>query len=962
MLLQLFRWRSLKTRLVLSTLAIFVLGVVVLSIIAGRLLQADMQLLLSEQQFSTVSIAASGVNENFQTRLDELAINAKAIAPDLQRDTRKLQRHVESLSELQNLFNGGIWVARKDGVIVAQSRHKVHRLGHNYSERDFMVAALQRGEASVGAPVVGHSYQGPLFGMATPIFDKRGAVIGVLVGITFLNQPNFLDTITHGQYGKTGGYLLIEPKSRRIVTATDKQRILEVLPGPGVSHVVDQHMSGFEGTSVVLNIRGEQQLASVKRVPAAGWYMVLGTPTEDAFTPIRNLQRRLATAALLLIITAALVTWWVLQRQLQPLVATASAMVTLSNSQRIPPPLPVLSDDEIGRLTDGFNRLIELWTQRERALTEGKEKLELAASVFTHAIEGIFITNASNHIIDVNDAFVRITGYQRDELLGQTPRVFSSALHDSAFFQNMWQSLNEKGQWVGEIWNRRKNGGLYAALQTIAVVRDAQGHVHSYLSLFSDITERKQHEKQLEHIAHFDALTDLPNRVFLADRLQQAMTEATQTERPLGVVYLDLDGFKEINDRFGHDVGDQVLVTLADRMHLCLEEGDTLARMGGDEFVAVLANFSEQGTHLPRVERLQQAAAQPVLVGEYVVQVSASLGITFFPQTESIDGDQLLRQADQAMYQAKLAGKNRHHLFDAERDNTIRGHHESIERIRLALERREFVLHYQPQVNMRTGEVLGAEALIRWMHPEKGMLAPGLFLPAIEDHALSICVGEWVIETALQQIADWRKVGLDLPISINVGPRQLQHKDFVRNLRNRLEAHPEVPKGRLTMEVLETSALADIPQVSQVIRDCTEMGVEFALDDFGTGYSSLTYLKKLQVALLKIDQSFVRDMLDDADDLAILEGVISLASAFKRQVIAEGVETIAHGTSLIRLGCDMAQGYGISRPMPASQMPEWVREWRPAPEWTQALTFRPTDPANRPAAHPPTPALYPTRT
>ena len=962
MLLQLFRWRSLKTRLVLSTLAIFVLGVVVLSIIAGRLLQADIQLLLSEQQFSTVTTAASGLNENFQTRFEELAINAKNLAPDLLHNQKRLQRHVESLSELQNLFNGGIWVARKDGVIVAEYPHKIHRIGHNYADRDYMATVLQTGVPAVGSPVIGHSYKSPLFGMATPIFDTHGKVIGALVGITFLADHNFLDTISNGQYGKTGGYILVAPQARRVVTASDKRRIMEILPAPGVNRYVDRNIAGYEGTSVLTNARGEEQLASVKKIPAAGWYILLGTPINEAFEPIRNLQHRLATASLLLIITAALVTWWVLQHQLQPLVATANAMVTLSNSQRIPPPLPVLSDDELGRLTDGFNRLIELWTQRERALTDGKEKLELAASVFTHAIEGIFITNASNHIIDVNDAFVRITGYQRDELLGQTPRVFSSALHDSAFFQDMWQSLNQKGQWVGEIWNRRKNGALYAALQTIAVVRDAQGHVHSYLSLFSDITERKQHEKQLEHIAHFDALTDLPNRVLLTDRLQQAMHEAMQTERPLGVVYLDLDGFKEINDRFGHDVGDQVLVTLADRMHLCLEEGDTLARIGGDEFVAVLSNFSEQGTSLPRVEKLQQAAAQPVLVGEYVVQVSASLGITFFPQAQNIDGDQLLRQADQAMYQAKLAGKNRHHQFDAERDSTIRGHHESVERIRLALERREFVLHYQPQVNMRSGEVLGAEALIRWLHPDKGMLAPGLFLPAIEDHALSICVGEWVIETALQQIADWRKVGLDLPISINVGPRQLQHKDFVRNLRNRLEAHPEVPKGWLTMEVLETSALADIPQVSQVIRDCADMGVEFALDDFGTGYSSLTYLKKLHVALLKIDQSFVRDMLDDPDDLAILEGVISLASAFKRQVIAEGVETVAHGTSLIRLGCDMAQGYGISRPMPPDQMPEWVREWRPAPEWTQALTFRPTIPADRPAAHPPTPVLYPTRT
>jgi EAL domain-containing protein (putative c-di-GMP-specific phosphodiesterase class I) len=296
--------------------------------------------------------------------------------------------------------------------------------------------------------------------------------------------------------------------------------------------------------------------------------------------------------------------------------------------------------------------------------------------------------------------------------------------------------------------------------------------------------------------------------------------------------------------------------------------------------------------------------------------------------------DQLLRQADQAMYQAKMAGKNRYHVFDAAQDSSMRVHHDSLERIRLALQRHEFVLHYQPKVNMHTGQVIGAEALIRWQHPERGLLAPATFLPVIEDDPLAVDVGEWVMDTALAQMQVWRSAGLDLPVSVNIGARQLQQSNFVERLQAILAKHPHVNPASLELEVLETSALADMAAVSKVIEDCTRIGVKFALDDFGTGYSSLTYLKRLHVAQLKIDQSFVRDMLQDPDDLAILQGVIGLAAAFKREVIAEGVETVAHGTALLQLGCELAQGYGIARPMPPEQLPAWAASWRPDVAWS----------------------------
>jgi diguanylate cyclase (GGDEF)-like protein/PAS domain S-box-containing protein len=564
---------------------------------------------------------------------------------------------------------------------------------------------------------------------------------------------------------------------------------------------------------------------------------------------------------------------------------------------------------------------------------KAEEKLHLAASVFTHAREAILITSADGTIIDINDAFIRITGYPREEVLGQNPRLLSSHRQGKVFYTAMWQDLIEKGHWYGEIWNRRKNGEVYAEMLTISSIVDPQGKTQYYVALFSDITPLKEHEHHLERIAHYDALTSLPNRTLLSDRMQNGLVQAIQRSQPLAVIYLDLDGFKNINDTYGHDVGDQLLIALSGRMGHVLRRGDTLARLGGDEFVAVLIDLENTEASIPLINRLLKAASDPVPVGKLILKISASLGVTFYPQSEEVDSDQLLRQADNAMYQAKLFGKNCYHIFDTEQDRSIRGHHESVERIRLALSRGEFTLHYQPKVNIRTGKIIGCEALIRWQHPEDGLLLPALFLPIVESHSLAVDIGEWVINTALRQLEQWHAEGLKISVSVNIAARQLQQENFVQRLHTFLAEHPSVLPSYFELEVLETSALEDINRVSHIMEGCRALGVTFALDDFGTGYSSLTYLKRLPISLLKIDQSFVRNMLDDPDDLAILEGVIGLAGAFRREVIAEGVETVEHGEMLLQLGCELAQGYGIARPMPPNQLAIWSKTWHPDPTW-----------------------------
>ncbi|MDN4503889.1 EAL domain-containing protein [Alteromonadaceae bacterium BrNp21-10] len=563
---------------------------------------------------------------------------------------------------------------------------------------------------------------------------------------------------------------------------------------------------------------------------------------------------------------------------------------------------------------------------------QAEEKLKRAASVFTHANEGIIITDASAAIIEVNDTFSHITGYSHEEVLGKNPSILQSGRQSSTFYAEMWATLNAKDHWRGEIWNRRKNGEIYPEMLTISAVKDPAGIVQQYVSLSTDITAIKEHQGQLERIAHYDLLTNLPNRVLLADRLNHAMVQCQRHDKSLAVAFMDLDGFKTINDNYGHDVGDELLIEVSHRMKGALREGDTLARIGGDEFVAVLADLEKFEDSEQVLRRLLKAASSSFAITDTLMQVSTSIGVTLYP-LDDVDAEQLMRHADQAMYIAKQAGKNRYHLFDTARDNAINTQHKSIDNIRLALARREFVLHYQPKVNMHTGEVIGAEALIRWQHPTSGLIPPLEFLPVIENHAISLELGEWVIDSALSQIIQWRSMGVNLPISVNISAHQLQQSNFTTRLAELLATHPEVNPNCLELEILETSALQDTNQVSTTMNTCHDLGVRFALDDFGTGYSSLTYLKRLPAYLIKIDQSFVRDMLDDTDDLAIVKGVVGLANAFQRKVIAEGVETIAHGVTLMQLGCDLAQGYGIARPMPADNIPEWVANWRADDSW-----------------------------
>ncbi|SGY85339.1 PAS:GGDEF [Moritella viscosa] len=567
----------------------------------------------------------------------------------------------------------------------------------------------------------------------------------------------------------------------------------------------------------------------------------------------------------------------------------------------------------------------------ERNLSD--KKIKLSSRVFSDTNEGLMITDTTGKIIDINPAFTRTTGYSRHEVLGQTPNILSSDKQSPAFFIEMWQNLIEQGHWYGEVWNKKKNGELFAARLSISSLTNDDDDTLHYVGLFSDITEIKQQQQKLELMAHYDMLTKLPNRSLLADRFRSSIAHSKRTDTMFGVCFLDLDNFKPVNDSYGHDIGDQLLIAVAQRLKTNIRDEDTASRQGGDEFVLLLGDI-ESFDHCNEIlQRINYFLAQPYIIAGHTFNISVSIGVTLYP-CDDADLDTLLRHADYSMYQAKLAGKNRFHLFNPEHDQLTIKKHLQLDEIQQALSNNEFVLYYQPKINMKSGEVFGAEALIRWLHPEKGLIPPLEFLPIIEGSELENRIGDWVINEALKQIVAWQNQRIFIEVSVNIASYHLLSSAFLTQLENALASHPNLNSKYLQLEILESSALGDLNTIRNILNTCQDvLGVNIALDDFGTGYSSLTHLKNLPANTIKIDQYFVKNMLDDPDDYAIINGVLALADSFNREVIAEGVETTEHGLMLLNMGCYAAQGYGIARPMPASEFPNWLHNYTPNQQW-----------------------------
>jgi diguanylate cyclase (GGDEF)-like protein/PAS domain S-box-containing protein len=543
--------------------------------------------------------------------------------------------------------------------------------------------------------------------------------------------------------------------------------------------------------------------------------------------------------------------------------------------------------------------------------------LRLAAQVFATSGEGIMITDPQQVIVEVNKTFTRITGYTRAEALGQKPRLLSSGRHDAAFYDQMQAVLRSEGQWSGEIWNRRKSGEIYPEWLSISVIRDEAGVPQNYVATFSDITERKAAEANIRHMALHDYLTGLPNRFLLLDRFNQAVAAAKRDNRQFAVLFVDLDRFKPINDTLGHSVGDRLLCLVADRLTAAIRATDTVSRQGGDEFVVLVAELGLPGDINAIAQKLLQSLSQPCTLQEHKITVTSSIGIAIYPD-DGEDLDVLLKHADIALYSAKEEGRNNFQFYRREMNEHALKLLLLENQLRNALERDEFELFYQPQLDLAGNQVACVEALIRWHNPEFGLVPPDDFIPLAEASGLIVPIGQWVLKEACRQIVRWRRSGFpNLRMAVNLSAVQFRQPALVEHVQAALHV-AGLEADALVLEVTESVVMRDAESTIQTLNALRALGVTLSIDDFGTGHSSLAYLRRFPIGELKIDRSFIQNITTDTDDAAICSTIIGLARILRINVVAEGVETDAQLDWLRAAGCDFAQGYFLSRPQPAA--------------------------------------------
>jgi diguanylate cyclase (GGDEF)-like protein/PAS domain S-box-containing protein len=550
---------------------------------------------------------------------------------------------------------------------------------------------------------------------------------------------------------------------------------------------------------------------------------------------------------------------------------------------------------------------------------------EIAKNIFEYSSESIIITDAQNKILFVNPAFEIVTGYSAEEVIGKNPRILQSGMHDIQFYEKMWNDLKQHGLWKGEIWNKRKDGELYLEWLTISVVKDRKGNVTNYVAIFSDITEHKRNMEQLTRLALYDPLTNVPNRYLLEKRLESIIRMSKKHNQSFALLFLDLDRFKNINDSLGHRVGDRLLKETAQRLKGLLRKQDTIARFGGDEFVIILPNLKHIREAVYMAEKIVESLKRPFCFNHQEVYISTSIGISVYPY-DGTDKETLIRMADRAMYQAKKNGRNQYALYHDGMHRNGKQLFQLETALRKALDQGEFELYYQPQLDIKTKQIRAVEALIRWKHPEKGFISPGMFIPLAEESGLITPISDWIMMQACEHL---KQLQLHFPyvkMSINISSIYFQQIDFLEKLRKTIESVNVNPRS-IELELTESAIMPHAEQSVERLTKLKTMGISIAIDDFGTGFSSLSYLHRFPIDILKIDQSFTKQLSRYQEDSAIVKAIIMMAHSLQIKVVAEGVETKKQYQVLEKQCCDFVQGYYVSKPLPISELYEFLDMW-----------------------------------
>jgi len=851
---------------------------------------------------------------------------AYTLTPGRNRDQQLLDELFSKMMSRESALNTLLLLEPNGQIIAALERHDpyaglpVNRpslLGH--WRTDFDTPPPELSVPLGGKPYIGpvrHHYEGSLFSMAVPVGPPKQPLAVLLADIDAyaLWKPlvRHLDDVNAYQVTSylvdKEGYLL---NSGNGITTKENRKIAS-LP------IVEAFMAGREWPSIRVyqGLLGKPVYGIMVTVDDMNWGIVVEVEQEQIVEPIRtNMLKMLAgvTAVVMPFVWLGLILVYRINKPIREL----SADFARVGKQDYRPSKVSSSLKELKALVAGFNHMVT-------EIDKSQRDLKQAAVVFEGTSEGIIITNSQHRIIAVNSAFTHITGYTQKEVLGRNPSILQSGRHDQAFFQTMWRSLKETGQWQGELWNRRKNGEIYPELLTVNVVKDKDGQTTHHVGIFSDISRIKETEHKLAHLAHHDPLTELPNRLLFHDRLEQALLRAQREGTQAAILFLDLDRFKNINDSMGHAKGDLLLQQVADRLKEAMRAEDTVARLGGDEFVLIVEALKDQEDAAAVAKHILTQFTQPFCLDSQEVFIDASAGISLYPK-DGEDVQTLVRNADTAMYRAKAEGRNNYQFYTSDLTTEATERLTLENQLRRALDREEFELYYQPQFSLKNGGTLdGVEALIRWQQSEQGLILPDRFIPVAEETGLIVPIGEWVLRTACTQHQAWVKAGYKpIRMAVNLSTRQFHTPGLAKLIAAILE-ETGMPPSYLELELTESIIMRDTETTIKMLHELSDMGIALSIDDFGTGYSSLSYMKRFPINRLKIDQSFVRDISSGKIEAEMIIPIIALGHSMKLQVLAEGVEVEEQLRYLKEQGCDEVQGYLYSRPVPADELTEFL--------------------------------------